>query len=60
MGELTNIEWCDHTFTRGSAAPRKDGQARCGEHTDWGTITLLFQGGQGGPEVRRRWLTASC
>ena len=34
--------------------PVKDGQARCGEHTDWTTITLLFQGGQGGLEVRRR------
>ena len=33
--------------------PVKDGQARCGEHTDWGTITLLFQGGQGGLEVRK-------
>jgi isopenicillin N synthase-like dioxygenase len=34
--------------------PVKAGQERCGEHTDWGTITLLFQGGQGGLEVRRR------
>jgi isopenicillin N synthase-like dioxygenase len=34
--------------------PVKDGQARCGEHTDWSTITLLFQAGQGGLEVRRR------
>jgi len=41
--------------------PVKDGQARCGEHTDWSTITLLFQGGQGGLEVRRRsgeWVLA--
>jgi hypothetical protein len=41
--------------------PVKDGQERCGEHTDWGTITLLFQGGQGGLEVRRRtgeWIFA--
>jgi len=41
--------------------PVKDGQARCGEHTDWTTITLLFQGGQGGLEVRRRngeWILA--
>jgi isopenicillin N synthase-like dioxygenase len=39
----------------------KDGQERCGEHTDWGTITLLFQGGQGGLEVRRHtgeWIFA--
>jgi isopenicillin N synthase-like dioxygenase len=39
----------------------KDGQSRCGEHTDWTTITLLFQGGQSGLEVRRRngeWLLA--
>ena len=35
-------------------SPVKDGQTRCGEHTDWGTITLLFQGGEGGLEVRRR------
>lgn len=35
-------------------AAAKDGQARCGEHTDWTTITLLFQAGQGGLEVRRR------
>ena len=42
-------------------APAKDGQARCGEHTDWTTITLLFQGGQGGLEVRRpdgEWILA--
>jgi isopenicillin N synthase-like dioxygenase len=41
--------------------PVKDGQERCGEHTDWGTMTLLFQGGQGGLEVRRRtgeWIFA--
>jgi isopenicillin N synthase-like dioxygenase len=41
--------------------PVKDGQARCGEHTDWGTITLLFQGGQGGLEVRKstgEWIPA--
>jgi isopenicillin N synthase-like dioxygenase len=39
----------------------KDGQSRCGEHTDWSTITLLFQGGQGGLEVRRptgEWIVA--
>ena len=34
--------------------PVKAGQQRCGEHTDWGTMTLLFQGGQGGLEVCRR------
>jgi isopenicillin N synthase-like dioxygenase len=41
--------------------PVKDGQERCGEHTDWTTITLLFQEGQGGLEVRRRtgeWIPA--
>jgi isopenicillin N synthase-like dioxygenase len=41
--------------------PVKEGQARCGEHTDWTTITLLFQGGQGGLEVRCRngeWILA--
>jgi isopenicillin N synthase-like dioxygenase len=32
----------------------KDGQARCGEHTDWGTVTLLFQEGIGGLEVQNR------
>jgi isopenicillin N synthase-like dioxygenase len=39
----------------------KDDQERCGEHTDWGTVTLLFQDGQGGLEVRRRtgeWISA--
>jgi isopenicillin N synthase-like dioxygenase len=39
----------------------KSGQARCGEHTDWTTITLLFQGGEGGLEVCRRtgdWIPA--
>src|SRR5262249_23516800 len=37
------------------------GQARCGEHMDWGTITLLFQGGEEGLEVRCRsgtWIPA--
>jgi isopenicillin N synthase-like dioxygenase len=41
--------------------PVKDGQERCGEHTDWGTITLLFQSDQGGLEVRLRtgeWICA--
>jgi isopenicillin N synthase-like dioxygenase len=41
--------------------PVKDGQARCGEHTDWGTVTLLFQGGERGLEVQRRsggWIPA--
>jgi isopenicillin N synthase-like dioxygenase len=39
----------------------KDGQARCGEHTDWGTVTLLFQEGVGGLEVQNRqgeWVAA--
>jgi isopenicillin N synthase-like dioxygenase len=39
----------------------KNGQARCGEHTDWGTVTLLFQGGEHGLEVRRKsgeWISA--
>jgi isopenicillin N synthase-like dioxygenase len=39
----------------------KDGQARCGEHTDWGTITLLFQDKQAGLELRRptgEWILA--
>lgn len=45
----------------GVAGPVKPGQARCGEHTDWGTITLLFQGGERGLELRRRsgeWVPA--
>jgi isopenicillin N synthase-like dioxygenase len=46
----------------GVTGPVKDGQARCGEHTDWGTITLLFQGGEDGLEVQRRsgeWIPAA-
>jgi isopenicillin N synthase-like dioxygenase len=42
-------------------APVKPGQERCGEHTDWGTVTLLFQGGEPGLEVRRgdgEWVAA--
>ncbi len=29
----------------------KAGQVRCGEHSDYGSITLLFQDGVGGLEV---------
>ena len=29
----------------------KEGQVRCGEHSDYGGITLLFQDSQGGLEV---------
>ncbi len=38
----------------GVKGPVKEGQARCGEHTDWGTITLLFQGDEDGLEIQRR------
>ncbi|XP_019750315.1 UPF0676 protein C1494.01-like [Hippocampus comes] len=31
----------------------KEGQLRCGEHSDWGSITLLFQNAEG-LQVRRR------
>jgi isopenicillin N synthase-like dioxygenase len=30
----------------------KPGQIRCGEHSDYGSITLLFQDDAGGLEVR--------
>jgi isopenicillin N synthase-like dioxygenase len=45
----------------GITGPVKGGQARCGEHTDWGTITLLLQEAERGLEVRRRsgeWIPA--
>ena len=31
----------------------KDGQLRCGEHSDYGSITLVFQGQAGGLQVHR-------
>ena len=30
----------------------KEGQVRCGEHSDYGTLTLLFQDLIGGLEVK--------
>ncbi|XP_066557036.1 uncharacterized protein LOC136747762 [Amia ocellicauda] len=32
----------------------KEGQIRCGEHSDYGTITLVFQSSEGGLEVMNR------
>ncbi|XP_076842091.1 uncharacterized protein LOC143486125 [Brachyhypopomus gauderio] len=32
----------------------KDGQIRCGEHSDYGSITLVFQGHEGGLQVLNR------
>ncbi|KAM4619399.1 uncharacterized protein ACJ7VT_008572 [Polymixia lowei] len=32
----------------------KEGQLRCGEHSDYGSITLVFQGSEGGLEVLGR------
>ena len=29
----------------------KPGQLRCGEHVDYGSITLLFQDPNGGPQI---------
>ncbi|XP_071942815.1 uncharacterized protein [Antedon mediterranea] len=34
--------------------PTKEGQVRCGEHSDYGGITLLFQDSHGGLEVKQR------
>jgi isopenicillin N synthase-like dioxygenase len=42
-----------------AAGEVKEGQERCGQHTDWGTITLLFQDDNEGLEVSTRqgeWL----
>ena len=33
------------------------GTARCGEHTDYGTVTLLFQDDVAGLEVGSMWRT---
>ena len=33
---------------------RKSNQLRCGEHTDYGALTILFQDDAGGLEVRTR------
>ena len=35
----------------------KAGQVRCGEHSDYGSITLLFQDGAGGLEVKLSFLS---
>ncbi|XP_066540740.1 uncharacterized protein [Hoplias malabaricus] len=32
----------------------KEGQLRCGEHSDYGSITLLFQSHEGGLQIRNR------
>lgn len=34
------------------------GSTRCGEHTDYGTFTLLAQDSEGGLEVRKLGVTA--
>jgi isopenicillin N synthase-like dioxygenase len=36
----------------------KEGQVRCGEHSDYGTLTLLFQDTSGGLEVK--FIDAQC
>ncbi|XP_051952990.1 uncharacterized protein si:dkey-10o6.2 [Xyrauchen texanus] len=41
----------------------KDGQLRCGEHSDYGSITLVFQSPEGGLQVLNRngeYISAPC
>lgn len=41
-GQIQCVIWC---------ADLKEGQIQCGEHSDYGTITLLFQDNTGGLQV---------
>ncbi|XP_065659366.1 uncharacterized protein LOC100209573 [Hydra vulgaris] len=56
--KFTSIQGKNHTMLRSLYYPGVDksliqpSQLRCGEHTDYGTITLLFQDETGGLEVQ--------
>ncbi|XP_071493631.1 uncharacterized protein [Diadema antillarum] len=58
-GNITSL--CSLSYPPLTSIAVKEGQMRCGEHSDYGGITLLYQDDRGGLEVKNRrdeWIQA--